>query len=205
MMIFVGCFLGLFGETEFYAYSPQLTRKPSAINRAVIVMSKPSAIFGSNIDIAPELLSSYNAVRASEKPFNAAQVVPMDMKPSENSNEVFSKVADQSLSSFFNSPEMRASPIGQTATEVEKKMKQDVSLGGSGTVEHKLSFQVQAFQGVAQMDYTGFTHACLKYQASESSVGVEIYEKVAGARDLILGHVDKPTDHLSTLSMRWNF
>lgn len=167
-------------------------------------MSKPSSVFGSNIDIAPELLSSYNEAKSLDKPFDVAQVVPLDLRPSDDSNKIFSRVADQSLSSFFNSPAMRASPIGKTATEVEHKMKQDVVLI-HGKTEHKLSFQVQAFQGIARVDYSGLTHACLKYQASESSLGLEVSEKVSRGQDLVVSHITKPTDRLSSVSMRWNF
>lgn len=204
LYILVGVLLSLGLSPSSSATEVRESRAPSAINRAAVVMSKPSSVFGSNIDIAPELLSSYNEVKATEKPFDAAQVLPMDMRPTESSGEVFSRVADQSLSSFFNSPQMRASPIGQTATKVEHQLKQDVVLG-RGAIEHKVSFQVQAFQGIARVDYSGLTHACLKYQASESSLGLEVSEKIARGQDLVVSHVAKPADRLSSVSMRWNF
>ena len=174
-------------------------RAPAAIPRDLIQMQKPaSAAF------SPDLIASYNYVKSTQKPFDITQVVPLDLQPTDDSNSVFSKVADQSLSSIFNSPELRQTPFGQTATQVEEKVRQDVVMNQGG-IQHKLTFQVQAFQSVARLDYKGYTNASLKYKASESSMALEVWEKITRTRDVILSHITKPDDRLSSVAMRWNF
>jgi hypothetical protein len=128
----------------------------------------------------------------------------MDIEPGSSSNTVFSKIADKSLSTFINSDEVRATPFGKTTKTVEEKLKQDVTIQ-QGEIKHKLVFSVQAFQTTARVDYTGFVNATLKYQASEASTGLEVFEKVTKDKDLVLSHVAKPADQISAVSMRWNF
>lgn len=161
--------------------------------------SSPEVCFG------PDVIQSYNQVKSDMKPVDFSQIVPLDLVPSDDSNRVFSKIADHSLSSLFNSDAMRATPLGQTATEVEQKMKQDLILADQGRVQHKLTINVQAFQTLAKIDYSGFTNASLQYQARDSSLNFEVSEKINRTRDLILGHLQKPSDRISSMSVRWSF
>jgi hypothetical protein len=186
--------------------APLLPRKPSAINRAVLVLVKPSKFFGNNQEpsLSPELIDSYNKVKAREKPFDVQTVIPTSLAPTDNSNAVFSKIADQSISSFFNSAQVRATPFGKTATTVEQKMKQDLVVQ-SGETQHKFTFQVQAFQALAKIDYTGFTNARLKYEGHSAAIGLEVFEKITKDKELVLEQLNKPDDRVSSVNVRWNF
>jgi hypothetical protein len=182
------------------AHGKRIKRRPSAVSRDVMRLQKPvSTAFSA------ELISSYNYVKSTEKPFDMVQLVPTDLSPTSDSSAVLSQVADRSLSTLLNSSEMRATPIGRTATSVEQKMKQEVVVSGGGPVQHKFTFQVQAFQAIARVDYKGFANASLKYKASESSLALEIWEKVTRTRDLVVSHISKPQDRVSSVGMRWNF
>lgn len=177
----------------------------ASINRAALVLAKPSKYFGPQGQvISPELVDSYNQIKAQTKPFDMTQIIPSDIQASADSGFIFARIADQSISSLFNSAEMRATPIGKTATDVEKKLKQDVTLS-QGQVLHKFTFQVQAFQSVARVDYTGYANATLKYQAADSSLGLEVFEKISKSKEVVVAHLNKPTDRVSSLSLRWNF
>lgn len=189
----------------------KISRAPAAINRAALTVSAPSKVFyGDNgQELSPELIMSFNQIRATEKPINISEHIPMDMKPSNNSMEVFSQVADRSLTAFFNSQAVRESSIGQTATYVETKMKQEVVLGGSEddpkAVQHKLNFNVQAFQATAQVQYTGLTNAALKYKIAENKMALEVFEKVADDQDFVVSHTVSRADQQSQVSYRWSF
>jgi hypothetical protein len=185
-------------------------RMPAAINRAALMVTSPSRIFyGENgTSLSPELIAEFNRVRAMEKPFDPSEIIPLDMHPTNNSSEIFSQVADRSMKTIMNSKTVRKSYLGQTATIVEKKMKQAVIIGASDdpeAVQHKLNFNHQAFQATAQVEYTGVTNAALKYKIDESKLALELFEKVATGQDLVVSHSISPSDNLSQVSYRWNF
>lgn len=184
-------------------------RSPASINRAALTVASPSKIFyGENgKSLSPELIMSFNRIKASEKPFNIAEHIPMDMKPTHDSLEVLSQVADRSLTTFFNSPSVRGSSFGQTATAVEEKMNQEVLIGGDGpqSIPHKLNFNLQAFQALAQLQYTGITTAALKYKIAENKMALEVSEKVALNQDFVVSHTMSSSDQLSQVSFRWSF
>ena len=182
-------------------------REPAAINHQIVMQIQKNLLLDSQSrpSISPELIANYKQMKASEKPLDMSLLIPMDMSPSDDSVQVFSKVADKSANQFFNSSEMRATALGRTATSVENSMKQEVVFGGSQSTEHSFKFNLQAFQTLAQIQYKGFTNAALKYKANESKVALEIFEKILGGKDVVLSHVMSPSDRLSQLSLRWNF
>lgn len=184
-------------------------RRPSSINRAAMMMAAPSKVFyGENGKaLSPDLIANFYQFKATEKPMNMAEIIPMDMQPTDDSNQVLSRVADRTLTTFFNSKAVRESSLGRTATEVEKKMKQEVVLGGHGpkSIQHKLNFSLQAFQALAEVDYSGFTNAALKYKIAENKLAFEVFEKLSGNRDLVLSHTVARVDQVSEVSMRWTF
>jgi len=187
----------------------RISRFPAAINRAALTVSTPSKVFyGENgKSLSPELIMSFNQVKAAEKPFNISEHIPMDMKPSNSTMEVFSQVADRSLTTFFNSTTVRESALGQTATAVEKKMKQEVLFGGTNpkSIQHRLNFNLQAFQALAEVQYSGLTNAALKYKLVENKMALEVFEKVASNQDFVMSHAISASNQISEVSFRWSF
>jgi hypothetical protein len=187
----------------------KISRTPAAINRAALTVSTPSKVFyGENGQaLSPDLIMNFNHMRATEKPFNIAEHIPLDMKPSNSTMEVFSQVADRSLSTFFNSPSVRESSLGKAATTVEQKMNQEVAFGGTDpkSIQHRLNFNVQAFQALAQVQYTGLTNAALKYKLTENKMALEVFEKVATNQDFVMSHTMSSSDQVSEVSFRWSF
>ena len=186
-----------------------IERGPASINRAAIAIAKPSRIFfgEDGKSLSPELIADFYNVKATEKPLDIAQYIPTDMKPSNDQSEVMSQVADKSMTAFFNSEAVRQTSFGKAATDVEKKLKKEVVIGGGDpkAIQHKINFNVQAFQALAQVQYDGFTHAAVKYYLAQSKVGVEVSEKLIGNKDLVLSHTAGPQGRTSDLSVRWTF
>lgn len=173
-------------------------RTPAAISN--------HAIEEASLNLSPELIKDYEVVKQREKNFDPGQVVPLDMKPTDDSGEVFSRIADYSLSNFFNSAAVKSSPLGKTADRVEKKVKQDIVINDSENhVQHKVSFQLQAFQEQAKIDYTGYLNASLKYHAPDSATIFEIQEPLAKNKEVYVNHTATPSDRLSEVGMRWSF
>jgi hypothetical protein len=203
-------------QSYFPAYSYQSmnldsssTRAPASINRAALMMAAPSKIFygDDGTDISPELIANYNQVKSNDKPLDMQLIIPLDMQPSNDSSSVMAQVADRSMTSLLNSSAVRESTVGKAATTVEQKMKQEVVFGGgdSKSVQHKLNFNLQAFQALAQIQYSGFTNAAIKYKIAESKLAVEMFEKFSGNHDLVLSHTIARDNRVSELSVRWTF
>lgn len=185
-------------------------RKPAAINRAALMVTSPSRIFyrDNGASISPELIADFNRMRAMEKPFDPAEMIPLDLSPTSDQSQVLSRVADRSMNSFLNSKIVRETYLVKTATEVEKKMNQEIVIGsGSGpeSVQHKLNFNMQAFQATAKVEYSGLTNAAIKYKVDESKLALEIFEKVSSSKDLMVSHTISPSDRLSQVNFRWSF
>lgn len=200
----------VFGSFAASSGVNQCSRAPAAINRAALSIVQPSKIFygeDGGDALSPEMIANFNVIRHDEKPLDVASLIPMDMQPTDSSSEVFSQVADKSMTTILNSEAVRGSTIGQAATKVEQKLKTEVTIGGSEpkSIQHKLNFSAQAFQATAQVLYTGFTNAALRYKIAEHKLGVEVFEKVTGNKDVVMSHTMTPEDRLSEISVRWNF
>lgn len=182
-------------------------RTPAAINRAAIAIARPSKIFygTDGHQLSPDIIALFHSLKAEEKPIDMTAYIPMDMVPSNDSNKVFQKVADRSVSTWFNSPAVRGSAIGRAATEVEESVHQEITFGDSEEIEHKLGFNFQAFQALAQIEYTGYVHAALRYYGQQALLSFEVDQTIAQNQDLILGHDVHSEDRLSRLSFRWSF
>lgn len=142
--------------------------------------------------------------------------VPNHVENSSSEAYVANRFGDVALQNFFDSPQVRSSPLGQTATKVESAMKTEVSLNGGPSsqkrdkdtipkTEHKISFQVLALQAQTKMEYKGWTHATVKHDARAKETGVEISEKVWRNKDLVISHTKTDSEDKSSLGVRWNW
>jgi hypothetical protein len=175
----------------------------ASINRAALALAAPSNIFFTEdgSPLSPKLITDFYAVRFHEEKLDAAKMIPTDMQASENQNEVFGKVADQSLSSWFNSDAMRATTLGRAATTVEKELQQEVVIQTKNSVQHKFNFNVQAFQALAQIQYEGFFHSALRYKLAQAKFDLEISQQMFGNKELLLN----TTGDASEVAVRWIF
>ena len=173
------------------------------------MVSKPSKIFygDDGEPISPELIANFNQVKASEKPWDPQEMIPIDMQPTNSASQVAAQVADRTATTLWNSPTIRESSIGHAATTVEETLKQEVVLGDSRpqSIQHKFNFNVQAFQTLAQIQYSGFTNAAIRYKITESKFAFELFEKITGNKDLVVSHTIGREDRLSAMSVRWTF
>ncbi len=157
--------------------------------------------------VSDELLASYRAIRSLDQPWDTDTYMPKDLSKDMDSQQVVSKIADKSLQTLIDKSSFKESSIGRTATNLEKSMKQEVTIGqpdstGKG---HKIQFSVQAFESKAQVNYEGLTNASVIYQATQAKTIFAVSEKLSGNRDLVLSHTTDASQQVSQVSIRWNF
>ena len=133
--------------------------------------------------------------------------VPTNMAPSSDQNQVMARIADRSFSSWFNSPEVKATTLGKTAQTVQENMKADVEVPATSPagVKHKFSFRVEAFQALAKLEYTGWTKCVFDYDAKSSSSEVQLSEKLFDNKDLVVSHKSSSEQDLSFVALRWDW
>lgn len=135
------------------------------------------------------------------------KILPQDMKPTDNQGVVFAGVADRGLNEWLKSDSMKNSPLVQTVDETQQKLKTDVVVNQNTTdpdvVQHKFSFKVEAIQALAKMEYTGWTHAIVAYDAKASETKFEIHKQLFADKDLILAH--KAREGTSTVGVGWKW
>lgn len=188
------------------------TRSPASMNGPIQALASPSQLLyqGEGL-ISADLIVNYRQIQAQKKSMNMkiGDFIPMNIKPSADSGYVMSLIADRSLSTLVNQPEIRDSTIGRTANRVEKTFQQEVSFGdkAKNQIEHKFNFEILAFQSLAQLKYQGLTNAAFLYKARTSAFAVEVFEKLPTARaeQLVLSHEVGAVDRLSRLSIRWDW
>jgi hypothetical protein len=135
------------------------------------------------------------------------KVIPLDLAASGDMNAVANRIADRGLQSWFNSPQVQGSSLGQTASSVQKTMGTDLiikSSEGSQAVEHKFSMQVLALQAMARLQYSGFLHAAFNYDARAAQSMVEFSDKIFN-KDLFVNHTSSLKEDDSSIGVKWGW
>jgi len=136
------------------------------------------------------------------------KIVPKDVTPADSSQDILRRMSDRAVQVWLKSPSMQNMAVVQTAQKVENAMKAEVAMGdpsGEDGIQHKINFQVQAFQATSRVDYKGYVNASLSYNLRENRAGIEVREKVFKDKDLFLNHSSTSRDTLSSVGMRWSF
>lgn len=135
------------------------------------------------------------------------KVIPMDMAQTNDMNSVAAKIADRSVQTWFNSPQVKDSMLGQTATTVQKKMSADITMKSDEprATEHKFSMQILALQAMAKLQYTGWLNAVFNYDAKAAETVVEFSDKVFN-KDLFVNHTSSSAKgDVSTVGIKWGW
>lgn len=185
-------------------------RAPASLSRGVSAIATPSEIFygGDGEAISPDLIANFNKLKKEEQKVDLTKFIPLDMPPGQDTKNVVNRVADQTIQTLFNSVEFRQSPVGAMSVAVQESLKTEVSLvraQRADEVEHKLQMSLQAFQNYAQIQYSGYGKAAVKYFVDTARVSMEVTEKVAKNQNIILSHSVAPLDRASHLAYQIDF
>jgi hypothetical protein len=136
------------------------------------------------------------------------RIIPSGMAPTRDGGMVARQIIDHSLSSWFNSEQVRNSSLGRSAHQVEQKLSSNVSVGGGApeAVHHNFRFQMRAAQTKAQLEYSGLTHAKLTYYVAQQQTDLEVREPLKILRtDLVFKQQVSRVDQRQTLNLRWSW
>lgn len=187
------------------------SRGPASSDRLLVALAKPSKWFGAGTFVPAPARQKNPATEQAH--LDASNYIPSDMAidpelPSQQKGEiVVNRIADHSLTHYFNSPDFRKTSLGRTATDVEKKVKQEVVLKGASkdSIEHKFNFQVQAFQTLAKVEYIGFAQFSVSYNFRYETADMELAEKINARQSISLVHSRAPSESKSHVRMSWSF
>lgn len=134
------------------------------------------------------------------------KIIPSNVSASDPSNEVLKKIGDKAVNVWLKSSAMQQVSIVQAAQKVEQAMKAEVNLAPEDSeIKHKLNFQVQAFQTVSKVDYTGYVDATVSYNIRDQKAGYEVRRKILRNKDFFVNHTDTKSEGLSSVGLKWNF
>jgi hypothetical protein len=134
------------------------------------------------------------------------KIIPNGVTATEPSDEVLKKIGDKAVNVWLKSSSMQKVSLVQAAQKVEQAMKAEVNLAPEDAdVKQKLNFQVQAFQSVSKIDYTGYVDATVSYNMREQKTGYEVRRKVMHNKDLFVNHTATKEENLSTVGLKWSF
>lgn len=134
------------------------------------------------------------------------KIIPSNMTGNEPSSEVLKKMGDKAVNVWLKSSSMQKVSLVQAAQKVEQAMKAEVNFAEpEDDVQHKLNFQVQAFQTMSKVDYTGYVDATVSYNMREQKAGYEVRRKVLRNKDLFVNHSDGKSENLSSVGLKWSF
>ncbi|MFZ4405598.1 MAG: hypothetical protein ACOYOK_16015 [Pseudobdellovibrionaceae bacterium] len=156
----------------------------------------------------PLVIPEYRSDLGGSNSFDLSQIVPTDMSPTTNGNQVALKIADRSLNTFWNSSLIKSTSVGRVAETVKEKVKADVVIQGSkkDDIQHKFSFRFETFQALAKVEYTGWLNAYVNYDAKLSETNFKLSERVFTNKDLYVQHtVSVANKDLSTMGVSWTW
>lgn len=172
------------------------------------------AILSSQAALAKVSVKNTRPVHLPTAPSNAwtsedvGKIIPTDMGNSTDAGHVALKIGDRTLQSVLNSPNIKNSSVGRTATKVQDTMKTEMivkSGSNKSAVDHKFSFQVLALQAISKFNYSGWLNAELNFDARAQQTNFEISEKVWNDKDFVISHSANHRQDLSSVGLRWNW
>lgn len=134
------------------------------------------------------------------------KIIPSGVSSTEPSEAVLKKIGDKAVNVWLKSSSMQKVSLVQAAQKVEQAMKAEVNLAPADSdVKQKLNFQVQAFQSLSKIDYTGYVDATVSYNLREQKTGYEVRRKILHNKDLYVNHSNSKNESLSSVGLKWNF
>lgn len=133
------------------------------------------------------------------------EILPDQITAGETEGQIFTKMADKSISYYWKVTPLRQTAVGRAAETVEKNMKVEGGFKDTQNVEHKFSFKILAVQALAKIEYKGWIKAAFNYDAKSEQTKAEIIESISNNNEIVISHAVQNSFNQSELSMRWNW
>lgn len=170
-----------------------------------------SSVFGSlswaKVDIsATQRMSLPEVQEASIISKEAAdRIRPKNVTGNEGS-AVFNKMADNTLSYWWETTPLRQSKLGQAAEAVEKKARfQGKIEGGDNKVTHTFDLKVLLMQALARFEYKGWVRAGVNYDARAAATEAEIIQPLTEGKDLVMSQRFNASESTSKVSFQFDW
>lgn len=167
----------------------------------------PRSSFDINLmdnDLQSELLRFSIRKERDQKIYD--QWVPDDgIGRKQNDSFALKRLFDKGLKRVMKSSFFKNSSLGRTSENLKEKMHTNVEFSDEKNMSHKFDFAVELFQGYAQVQYTGFTKAKLRYQASNKRVMMVFEHNLSKYQSMAIetALTGPETTQFVTLNCRW--
>lgn len=153
-----------------------------------------------NLVMPTDITTPWMTAETSEK------IQPKLVNANDSAASIVSKIADNTLSLWWDTSPVRNTQIGRAAEKVEKNLRTEVSFKDKNSrTEHKISFKVLAMQALAKLEYKGWVNAAINYDARAEKTEAEVSEKIFSKQDLVISHAMSKVENKSQVAWRWNW
>ncbi len=133
------------------------------------------------------------------------KILPSTISNDDSGNDVLAKMADNTVSLWWSTTPLRQTSLGKTADAAEKKLNIQANFEDKNKVKHSLNFKVLAMQALARIEYKGWVHATISYDARAAKTEAEITEKINAKQDLVISESMTTAESKSQVGYRWNW
>lgn len=118
---------------------------------------------------------------------------------------VLRRLVDKGAKRIMKSRLFKSSELGQASEGLKQKMQTDIQFSDEKNMNHKFDFKIELFQGYAQIQYTGFTRAKLRYQMNDSRVMMVFEHSLSKYQTMAIetALTGAETSQFVTLNCRW--
>ena len=131
------------------------------------------------------------------------KIIPSTISANESGQQVLAKMADNTASLWWSTTPLKNSSIGRAADAAEKKLNIQAAFEDDNKVKHIFSFKVLAMQALARLEYKGWVHAAISYDARAAKTEAEISEQISPTEDFIISHSMTTAENKSQVGFRW--
>lgn len=149
------------------------------------------------------LPSDVSAPLISEESKN--KIIPSAINSNESGGQVLAQMADNTASLWWSTTPLKNSSIGRAADAAEKKLNVQAAFEDENKIKHTFNFKVLAMQALARVEYKGWVHAAISYDARAAKTEAEISEKINSTEDFVISHSATTAENKSQVGFRWNW
>lgn len=133
------------------------------------------------------------------------KIIPSSVESNVSATEFLAKMADNTVSLWWSTTPLRQTSIGKAADAAEKKLNVQADFEDQNKVKHTFNLKVLAMQALARIEYKGWVHAAISYDARAAKTEAEISEKINNKQDLVISQSITTAESKSQIGFRWNW
>lgn len=150
-----------------------------------------------------KLPSDFSAPLINEEQKN--KIIPKAIASDESGQDILAQMADNTVSLWWDTTPLRRTSIGQAADAAEKKLNVKAEFEDQNKIKHTFNFKVLAMQALARIEYKGWVHAAISYDARAAKTEAEITERISAKQDFVISHSITNLENKSLVGLRWKW